>query len=129
MATRLSTVTRPKNLNLLSIKLPVPAVISILHRVSGFVLILAIPGLLMAFQLSLRSPESFANLVQSLHHPLVKLPLLGLVAAFTHHFFAGFRHLAMDVHWGTPLVQARLTAKLVLLLDALVMVFVIFWLW
>jgi succinate dehydrogenase / fumarate reductase cytochrome b subunit len=45
--------------------------------------------------------------------------LLGLAWAFFHHFFAGIRHLAMDVHWMTTLMKARYTSKVVLVLGAI----------
>jgi succinate dehydrogenase / fumarate reductase cytochrome b subunit len=42
-----------------------------------------------------------------------------LSCAFFHHFYAGIRHLAMDVHWMTSLQKARLSSRLVLGLDVL----------
>ena len=44
---------RPKYLNLLQIRLPIPGLVSILHRVSGAVLFLFIPFLLVLFELTL----------------------------------------------------------------------------
>jgi succinate dehydrogenase / fumarate reductase cytochrome b subunit len=120
---------RPKNLNLMSIRLPVPALVSILHRVSGLLLFLALPLLLLAFQASLRSHDEFVHVVRVLHHPLSKLLQWGLILSFGHHFLAGMRHLAMDVHWGTKLAMARLTGRLVLMLDGILSVMVVCWLW
>lgn len=105
---------RPKNLNLISMHLPVNALVSILHRLSGFMLFLTIPLLLMVFQWSLTSAVGFAKAVSVLGHPLSKLLLLSLVWAFVHHFLAGLRHLAMDRHWISGLNQANLTSKTVL---------------
>lgn len=107
-------VSRPKNLNLLSIRLPINALVSILHRVSGFLLFLVLPLLLWCLQTSLQSASGFEQVGALLAHPLAKLVLLGLGWAFFHHFLAGLRHLAMDVHWGTKLASARITSKLVL---------------
>ncbi len=106
--------TRPKNLNLITIRLPLPALVSILHRLSGAVLFLILPLLLLALQYSLASPASFARLAALAEHPLIKLLLLGLVWAFLHHLFAGLRHLACDLNWGLELAQARFSNKLVL---------------
>ena len=106
---------RPKNLNLFSIHMPVNGLVSILHRVSGFVLFLVLPVLLLCLQQSLQSAESFERVQGMLTHPLVKLMLLGLAWAFSHHFLAGLRHLAMDMHWGMTLASARITSKLVML--------------
>jgi succinate dehydrogenase / fumarate reductase cytochrome b subunit len=110
---------RPKNLNLLTIRLPINALVSILHRATGCVLFLILPVLLGTLQLSLSSAEHYQTAVSILHSPFSKLMLLGLAWAFFHHFFAGVRHLAMDVHWMTTLMKARLTSKLVLALGVL----------
>lgn len=105
---------RPKNLSLTTIRLPLPALVSILHRVSGFLLFLLLPLMLWVLQQSLSSPAGFEQVLDLATHPLMKLLLLGLAWAFFHHFLAGLRHLAMDMRWGIELPQARLTAKLVL---------------
>lgn len=110
---------RPKNLNLFTIRLPINALVSILHRATGCVLFLILPLLLVTLQLSLSSAEHYQTAVSILHSPFSKLMLLGLAWAFFHHFFAGVRHLAMDVHWMTTLMKARFTSKLVLALGVL----------
>lgn len=101
---------RPKYLNLIQIRLPLPGWVSFLHRVSGAVLFLALPLLLSLFQRSLASPESFAALRDCLSGPLPKLIALGLLWAYLHHFFAGLRFLALDMHWGIGLPAARKTS-------------------
>lgn len=105
---------RPKHLDLLRIKLPVPGIVSILHRVSGALLFLLIPVLLYAFQQSLASPESHAALVAFFSHWPVKLALIGILWAFLHHLLAGLRYLAIDLHYGVALQPARASAKAVL---------------
>ena len=80
---------RPKHLALHLIKLPLPGLVSILHRVSGLLLFLMLPLLLTMLQYSLRSIETYTQLVGVLQNPFIKLMLLGLVWAFLHHFFSG----------------------------------------
>lgn len=121
--------TRPRNLKLMSIRLPVPALVSILHRASGFLLFLALPFLLLALQRSLHSQEQFEQILRVFQHPVLKLLLWVSLVVFTHHFLAGIRHLAMDAHMGTRLAEARLTGKLILLLDVILSVMVVCWLW
>ncbi len=111
-------IARPKNLNLMTIRLPINALVSILHRATGCVLFLILPLLLLLVQLSLSSAEHYQTVVDILHSPFIKLMLLGLAWAFFHHFFAGIRHLAMDVHWMTSLMKARYTSKVVLVMGA-----------
>lgn len=105
---------RPKHLALHLIKLPLPGIVSILHRISGLLLFVALPLLLLALQYSLRSVETYAQLQAVLAHPLLKLLLLGLLWAFLHHFCAGLRYLAIDLGYGVKLAQARNSSKLVL---------------
>lgn len=106
---------RPKHLNLLLIRLPLPALVSILHRVSGAVLFLFIPFVLWLLQMSLESQGMFLALKAIIGHWFVKLLLLGLLWGYLHHLFAGVRHLAMDMHMGTELTAARASSWVVLL--------------
>ena len=64
---------RPRYLDLFRIRLPVPAFVSILHRVTGAVLFLLIPVLLYLWQMSLQSPETFAAFKAFMRRPLAKL--------------------------------------------------------
>ena len=110
---------RPKNLNLFTIRLPINAVVSILHRASGVGLFLALPLILLAFKTSLDSPSSYFLLSDILDRWYVKLILIGLSWAFFHHFFAGIRHLLQDIHWMTSLQKARFSSRIVLWLVAI----------
>ncbi len=105
---------RPKHLNLLQIRLPLPGIISIMHRVSGAVLFLLIPLLLYLFQMSLQSGMTFMEFQEIVRRPLAKLILLGLLWGYLHHLFVGLRHLFLDLHIGISLETARLTSIIVL---------------
>lgn len=120
---------RPKNLNLFTIRLPVNAIISILHRMSGMALFLVLPALLWALSQSVQSEVSYTAMAGMLQHWLAKLFVIGLSCAFFHHFYAGLRHLAMDVHWMTSLQKARISSRLVLCLDVLSVTALAFVIW
>lgn len=120
---------RPKNLNLFTIRLPINALVSILHRATGCILFLLIPFLLGLYQFSLSSETGFEAVIAILHSPLVQIFLLGITWIFTHHFLAGVRHLIMDVHFLTSLMKARLTSRCVLVLDFLITLFVAVKMW
>jgi succinate dehydrogenase / fumarate reductase cytochrome b subunit len=105
---------RPKHLNLFQIKLPIAGVASILHRMSGFGLFLMLPLLIWLLELSLASPDSFAQFKALIAHPLIKLLLIGLLWAFLHHFCMGIRILLIDIHVGVAKAQAAASAKAVL---------------
>src|ERR1035437_5500119 len=104
---------RPKNLDLLTIRLPLPGILSILHRVSGATLFLLMPVFLWLFESSITYRDTFAVLRGFAANPLVKLVLLGLVWLYMHHFCAGIRYLLLDMHKGIDLESARLSTKIV----------------
>ena len=105
---------RPKHLNLIEIKLPLPALISILHRVSGVLLFFpGIPILLYSLQMMLDSPQSHDEFHMILNTFLVKCALVILLWSFMHHLCAGIRHLALDLHYGIELEQARMSSRIV----------------
>lgn len=109
---------RPKHLNLVKIKQPLPAIVSILHRISGAAMFLfGIPLLLLLVNASLASSESYASLKEVIGSPLVKLILLGFVWAYLHHFCAGIRFLLLDIHWGVDLAAARTSSRAVLVVS------------
>jgi succinate dehydrogenase / fumarate reductase cytochrome b subunit len=108
---------RPVYLDLFAIRMPLPAFVSILHRVSGALLFLAgIPLMLWMVQRALASPEAWAQMRDTLSHPFAKLVLLALAWAYFHHFIAGIRHLVMDLHIGMDLKAARMSSAVTLVL-------------
>ena len=106
---------RPKHLNLFKIRQPLPAVVSIFHRISGVLLFFpGIPLFLYSLQMLLLSQQGFEALQECLHSPMIKLILLFPLWFFLHHLCAGIRHLLLDLHMGVTLAQARTGSKLVL---------------
>jgi succinate dehydrogenase / fumarate reductase cytochrome b subunit len=111
---------RPVYLNLLAIRQPLPAIVSILHRISGALLfLLGIPLALWGLDASLRSPDSYAAFATTMSHPLSKLVALALLWSTLHHLLAGVRHLLLDVHVGVDLASARRSSALVFVLALL----------
>lgn len=121
---------RPVYLDLLSIRQPLPAIVSILHRISGAVLFLvAIPFVLWVTQRALASPQGWEAMRASLSHPFAKLVLLVLAWAYLHHFIAGIRHLVMDLHVGMTLKAARTSAAVTMVVALLLTLAVAIRLW
>lgn len=113
---------RPKHLNLMQIRLPLPGFVSILHRISGIGLFLCLPVLIALFGASLGTPEQLECYRQAMAFtllglPVVKLLLLGLLWAYLHHFCAGIRFLLLDMHIGVDLAPARASAMAVLVIS------------
>jgi succinate dehydrogenase / fumarate reductase, cytochrome b subunit len=120
---------RPKHLALHQIKLPLSGIVSILHRISGLLLFFSLPLLLLMLQYSLTSIETYTQLMSVLANPLSKLMLLGLVWAFLHHFCAGLRYLAIDLHLVHDLAQARNSSKAVMAVSLALTIFLGVKLW
>lgn len=120
---------RPKYLNLFRIRLPLPGLVSILHRISGAAMFLFAWALLWLLQLALGSPEGFEQAAAAAGHWWVKLFLIGMLWAFLHHLFAGLRFLLLDVHIGVDLPAARISSWLVLALSLGLTLVLGVWLW
>ena len=121
---------RPVYLNLFAIRMPLPAVVSILHRASGALLfVIGIPLAICTVQSALASPEAWAQMRVTLASPLAKLVVVVLAWAFIHHLLAGIRHLLMDAHIGVELSGARQSAALTLVLSAVLTVAIAVRLW
>lgn len=118
---------RPVNLDMLTIKLPITAVVSILHRVSGVVLLGGILVLMWMLDASLTSKESFASLQEMLKTPLLQLVVWAVLAALAYHLVMGVRHLIMDLGIGESLEGGRTGAKLAAGAAALLIVAAAWW--
>ncbi len=122
--------SRPIYLNLFAIRQPLPAIVSILHRISGALMFLVgIPLLLWFVQRSLVSPDRFSAAMAPLNTPVGKLVLLVLAWCYLYHLLAGLRHLALDLHIGIRLAPARSSAAIVLVLSVLLALVVAVRLW
>ncbi|NOX75947.1 MAG: succinate dehydrogenase, cytochrome b556 subunit [Gammaproteobacteria bacterium] len=121
---------RPVFLNLLRIRQSAMALLSIFHRISGILMVLALPALVYLLGLSLRDAQGFAQAVNLLQHPVARFVLLLLGWALAHHMLAGIRFMLLDVDVGITRAAARNSAWLVLLvgLAVLVSLFVFYWL-
>ncbi|WP_263139559.1 succinate dehydrogenase, cytochrome b556 subunit [Pseudomonas alcaligenes] len=120
---------RPVNLDLRTIKLPITAYTSILHRISGVILFLGLAVLLFALDKSLGSEEGFEQVKAFMASPLVKLVIWGLLSALLYHLVAGLRHLIMDLGFGETLQGGKLGSQIVLAVSAVLIVLAGVWIW
>lgn len=84
-------------------RMPIAAIVSILHRVSGALMFVLLPFIIWLFDKSVSSELSFAQFTSAFTAGLwifpawlIKLVVLALIWAYLHHFIAGLRHLYMD---------------------------------
>ena len=121
---------RPVNLDLTTIKFPVPAIASIIHRITGMGLFFALPILLWVLDRSLASPETFADLTDLLSSRWWAFVVVwGVVAMLTYHLVAGIKHLLMDLGIGETLEGGRKGAFIVLAASAVLILLAGVWLW
>jgi succinate dehydrogenase / fumarate reductase, cytochrome b subunit len=103
--------TRPVFLDLWRIKLPATGYVSILHRVSGVLMVASIPVAAFLFDQAVSGPEGFAYAANFFDHWLVRLALLVLTWSLLHHLFAGIRYLLLDLHFGLDRESSRRSAN------------------
>ncbi|OZG71254.1 succinate dehydrogenase, cytochrome b556 subunit [Hahella sp. CCB-MM4] len=120
---------RPVNLDLTKFHFPLPAITSILHRISGVIIFVSMAFLLWGLDMSLESEQSFNSLLAVLNGFFAKLILWGILAALAYHFVAGIKHLVMDAGIGEDLESARLFAKLVIAAAVVLIVLAGVWVW
>jgi len=120
---------RPVNLDLRTIKLPITAITSILHRISGIILFVGVFFMLLALSKSLGSEEGFADVKATLTSPLAKFIAWGLLSALLYHLVAGVRHLIMDTGVGETLEGGKLGSKIVIAISLVLIVLAGVWIW
>lgn len=104
---------RPRNLGVFHMRLPIGAWVSIVHRMTGVLLVLAIPALLYGLTLSLTSATDFTRVVALMHRPTAHLISALMLWVFAQHFFSGIRHLLLDLDIGVDRRAARRSAAAV----------------
>ena len=96
-----------RNINIFSdvstYRMPLAAIVSILHRISGALMFLLLPFIIWLFDKSVSSEISFGQFTAAFTAGLgvfpgwfIKLVVLALIWAYLHHLIAGLRHLYMD---------------------------------
>ncbi|UZJ45731.1 succinate dehydrogenase, cytochrome b556 subunit [Marinimicrobium sp. C6131] len=120
---------RPVNLDISTIKLPITAIVSILHRISGVFLFAGVAVLLWLLDGSLASEEQFVALQETLTQPVWQFIVWAVVAALAYHMAMGVRHLFMDCGIGESLKGGRLGAKLALAVAVVLIVLAGVWIW
>ena len=105
--------TPPVFLNLLQIRFPVTAIMSILHRFSGILLFISLPFAIYVLQLSLSNETGYAAVQSLLGSLFFQIVLVTMLWALLHHLFAGIRFLFLDIDIGITRSAARRSAWLV----------------
>ncbi len=107
-------------------RMPMAAIVSILHRISGALLFLLLPLAIWLFDTSVTSEITFdrfrsvfAGGVGFLPGWFLKLVVLAMIWGYLVHFIAGLRHLWMDATHSVSMQQGRVSANVTLVLSTL----------
>jgi len=120
---------RPVNLELTTISFPAAAISSILHRVSGVIMLVGVGFLIWALATALQSAEGFALVKGLLTGFIAKFIAWGILTALGYHLLAGVRHMFMDLGYFEELVSGRVTAQVVIGVAVIWSILVGVWLW
>lgn len=121
---------RPVNLDLSTIKFPLPALTSIAHRITGVILFVGLIFGFWALDASLSSPRGFAAVSGALEsNILAKLVAWGLLSALAFHFVAGIKHLLMDIDIGVTLEGGVRKAQITVVVSAVLVILAGVWVW
>jgi succinate dehydrogenase / fumarate reductase cytochrome b subunit len=93
--------------------------LSILHRVTGVALFLALIGLIAWLMAAAAGPSAYAQAMTTLASLPVKCLIAIAVLALCYHFCNGLRHLAWDMGLGFERAQARRSALIVIIVTLL----------
>jgi succinate dehydrogenase / fumarate reductase cytochrome b subunit len=120
---------RPVNLDLTTIRQPLAAISSILHRISGVIVFFGIAGLLCLLDVSLASEEDFNSVQAAALSPIMRFLLWGVASALAYHCVAGVKHLLLDLGLGESKEGGPRGAQLVLVASAVLIVLLGVWIW
>lgn len=113
---------RPINLELWTLKFPVTAIASILHRITGVLLFLFIPFLLCGLEKSLSSAHNFISMQHTLGSGWMRWVMFIGLSSMIYHLFAGLRHMVMDIGFGENYRCGAISARVVIFLSVILIV-------
>lgn len=115
---------RPVYLNLFRIHLPVTAVLSLAHRLTGVVMVALIPVLIYMLAQSLHSEQAYQQLLNQLNSTPGRTIVIIFVWFLAHHLFAGLRYFLIDMDIGVSKVGSRQGAWAVIVAGIVTMLIV-----
>lgn len=120
---------RPKNLDITTFKYPLPAITSLLHRLSGAFIFVGVALMLYLLELSLQSESGFALVIELLDNVIVKFASWAVLSGLLYHLIAGIKHLFMDLGYGETLRGGFVGACVTLALSTAAIVVAGVWIW
>ncbi len=116
-------------MDLASLKFPITAIVSILHRLSGIGMFLLLPLALYLLSMSLHSRTSYDDLQIMLASHSMKFGLWVFLSSLVYHAIAGIRHMILDLGVGEEMHSAKLSALIVLITALVAIIILGVWIW
>ena len=104
---------RPVFFNPMQIQMPVGALTSITHRITGVLLASGVPFTIHILHLSLQSPQGYIRVIDLFDQWYFKVFAIVFIWALAQHLLAGVRHLLSDIDVGSLLPAGRRSAWIV----------------
>ncbi|URJ24737.1 succinate dehydrogenase, cytochrome b556 subunit [Candidatus Blochmanniella camponoti] len=123
---------RPIYLNIRTIRFPITAIASILHRISGILLFITIGPILWMLKLSLSSNNEFCKIHRFLlmNHYIFQFMFWIVTILLSYHIFAGIRQILMDFGClNQTLLIGKISAKIIFVLTILLSIFIGILIW
>ncbi len=120
---------RPVNLDITTIHMPLAALTSITHRISGVIVFVGIAILLWLLDVSLSNEEAFNSISVSTLSGFAKFLVWGVLAALAFHMVAGVKHLLMDIGIGESHSAGPLGAKQTIIVSTVLVIVLGVWIW
>ena len=121
--------TRPVNLDLSTIRLPITAITSILTRISGVINFVSAGIMLYLLDMSLSGPEGFGQARDILGSPFAKLVIWGILSVSIYHALSGIKHLFGDFGYGETLEGGVLGSRIIIALSIVLIALAGVWIW
>ena len=112
----MSNSKHPTSPHLQIYRLPLTALLSITHRITGVILAFGCVILVFILAAAAESADAYQALISHLDSWYGQVFLLGFIFSLYLHFCNGVRHLFWDVGYGFELETVDLTAKLAIVL-------------
>ncbi|MCP5180361.1 MAG: succinate dehydrogenase, cytochrome b556 subunit [Pseudomonadales bacterium] len=121
---------RPINQGVFTSRLPLAALASITHRITGVLLLAGVGLLIYLADVALSSEAGFADARALIDAGgLVTFLLWATLVAICYHFLAGVKHLLLDFHIGDNVRAAFGMSIAVIVLTAIDAIWLGVWLW
>ncbi len=122
--------SRPRNLDLTTIKLPIMGVASILHRVSAIVVWMSLAYFLPMLYISLASAEGFAQVQTMLtSNVIAQFFTWGFLTALGYYTMGGIKHIIQEFGYCETLDGGRVISQVAIALGVLISILFAIWIW